>query len=280
MESVNVRNLEQIQEADGRLGGGRLATLVLAALGGSAVVIAGITMAARSGPAASSTVDPLAALVAEAQAQEQERVGPEHLDRQDASFPGILSDGAHSTTALAVVKDAQGRLVEQPAGSGEADATPPPATDQLPVVPLPVGSLLQATPVTTEPKDRLTAMAARVASGSDGGELAPLGNDGGIQLQVASFKAQADADQLVEQLRRRGHSAFRQAAQVRGRGLWHRVRIGPFASRYEANLYKKKFEASERMAPFVVDPAQVRRAEEIRDAKAAVRARREAGGGD
>ena len=128
--------------------------------------------------------------------------------------------------------------------------------------------------------DQLTAMAAKVTSGAASGELAPPGSDSGFQLQVASFKDQKDADHLVEELRRRGHSAFRQAAYVNGRVLWHRVRIGPFETKYEATQYKKKFEASERISPFVVDPEQVRRAEELRDAKAAARERRAQGGGD
>jgi cell division septation protein DedD len=125
--------------------------------------------------------------------------------------------------------------------------------------------LLNATPITTEPKDSLSKMAAEVSEPT--GEAAPAGEDSGFQLQVASFKDQVDADTFVEQLQKRGHRAFRVAAQVPERGIWHRVRIGPFKNKYEAELYKKKFERSERVAPFVVDPDQVRRAEELREQK-------------
>ncbi len=280
METVNVRNLEQIQELDSRAAGGRLATLVLAAIGGTALVIAGVTMARRSGPPAVSSGDPLAALVAEAAEQKRERVSPDHLDGRDVTFPGLLSDGQRPTTALAAVKDAEGRLLEAPPAAGSVAGTPPPAADALPVVPLPVGSLLEASPVTTDPKDALTALSARVTSGAADAELAPAGNGEGFQIQVASFKDQSDADRFVEELRRRGHAAFRQAAYVPGRGLWHRVRIGPFKSKYEANQYRAKFERTERMSPFVVDPDQVKRAEEVRAAKLAARGRRTAGGED
>jgi DedD protein len=280
METVNVRNLEQIQELDSHTGAGKIATIVLAAVGGTALVIAGVWMAQRSGPAAVSTADPLAALVEQAETAKRERVSPDHLDGRDVTFPRLLSDGEHATTALAAVKDAEGRLLAQPAGGPTLDGTPPPATDQLPVVPLPVGSLLEASPVTAAPKDQLTAMSAEVSSTPADGTLAAPGNENGFQLQVASFKDQADADRLVEQLRRRGHSAFRQAAYVPGRGLWHRVRIGPFKSKYEANRYRAKFERTERMAPFVVDPDQVKRAEDARAAKLAARGRRTAGGED
>ncbi|MBN2194131.1 MAG: SPOR domain-containing protein [Polyangiaceae bacterium] len=280
METVNVRNLEQIQELDPRAGGGRLAALVLAALGGTALVIAAVTMAKRSGPPAVNTADPLAALVASAGEAKRDRVSPDHLDARDVTFPKLLSDGTTPTTALAAVKDAEGRLLGQVPSASAIALTPPPATDELPVVPLPAGSLLQATPITTEPKDRLTAMSAKVTSAAAEGDLAPAGSDSGFQIQVASFKDQVDADRFVEELRRRGHSAFRQAAYVPGRGLWHRVRIGPFDSKYAANQYRAKFERTERMSPFVVDPSQVKRAEEARAAKLASRERLSVGGGD
>jgi cell division septation protein DedD len=88
---------------------------------------------------------------------------------------------------------------------------------------------------------------------------------------VASFKQQPDADAFVADLRKRGHRAFRQAAYVPGRGLWHRVRVGPFKSKFQANQYKKKFEKSERVAPFVVDPHKVKAQQELRAAKLAIR---------
>ena len=79
-------------------------------------------------------------------------------------------------------------------------------------MPLPAGTLLNATPVTTSPKDSLTALASHAAEVPQSAELAPPGADGGYQIQVASFKDQPDADKFVEDLRKRGHRAFRQAA--------------------------------------------------------------------
>jgi len=274
MDSVNVRNLEQIQEDDSHRGVSRLTTLLLAGVGGAALVIAAVTMAQRSGPPATSNEDPLAALVADAEKKAPPDVSPEQLDGQDVSFPAVLSDEAHPTTALAAVKGADGRLIEHPADPGNIEALPPPATDRLPVVPLPVGSLLNATPVTTAPKDQLTAMASQVSEVDDAAEMAPAGDDSGYQIQVASFKDQGDADKLVADLRKRGHQAFRQAAYVPARGLWHRVRIGPFDTKFQAIQYKKKFEEKERMSPFVVDPHEVKRAAEIRAAKLEARKRK------
>ena len=128
---------------------------------------------------------------------------------------------------------------------------------------------LNATAVTNVPKDDLTLMASNASHVSDDTELAPPGMEGGFQLQVASFKEQDEADRLVEDLRKRGHRALRQAAHVPERGVWHRVRIGPFRTKFEALKYKEKFEKSERISPFLVDPDKVKQAEDMRAARVA-----------
>jgi len=99
--------------------------------------------------------------------------------------------------------------------------------------------------------------------------------DGGFQLQVASFKEQAEADRLVDDLRRRGHRAYRQAANVPERGIWHRVRIGPFKSKLEAQKYKAELERTERISPFVVDPDKVKQAAEMRAMRVAAREKKD-----
>jgi cell division septation protein DedD len=282
MPSVNVRNLEQIQEQDaGRPS--RIGTLLLVSLAGAAIVTAGVMMSKKRGAPARSTQDPLAALVADAKPP---GAPAEALDGKEVSFPRILSDETTPTTALAAVKDERGRLVKRDEAGGlptEAGvlAAPPPATDRLPVVPLPVGTLLNASPVITAPRDSLTDLASSAAAAKTDGELAPEGSDGGFQLQIASFKEQSEADRTVEDLRKRGHRAFRQAAHVPDRGLWHRVRIGPFKTKLEALKYKDRFERTERIAPFLVDPDKVKQAEEQRAARlSALQKRRERSTGD
>ncbi len=268
MAQVNVRNLEQIQEHDAAPPS-RIGTLLLVSLAGAAVVSAFVMMSKKTGAPARSTQDPLAALVAEAKTP---GTPAEELDGRDVSFPRILSDGASPTTALAAVKDERGRLVkqEEPAEPSQATAlmgSPPPASDRLPVVPLPAGTLFNSSPVITNPRDVLTDLAASAAASKTDAELAPEGSDAGFQLQVASFKDQAEADRAVDDLRKRGHRAFRQAAHVPDRGLWHRVRIGPFKTKLEALKYKERFERTERIAPFLIDPEKVKQAEELKAAR-------------
>ncbi|HMR77804.1 MAG TPA: SPOR domain-containing protein [Polyangiaceae bacterium] len=269
---MNVRNLEQIHEDDPRRRGSRLATLLLASLGGAALVVVGVMSAKRAGPPRQSGQDPLAALVASSK-NESQPAG--QVDDEDVTFPGILSDQENPTTALAAVKDERGRLTGTNDPLAQPLATAPPvAADRLPVVPLPAGTLLSSTPVTKDPKDSLTQLATEVSKVDDK-YLAPPGAEGGFQIQVASFKKQEDAEAFVDDLRKRGHSAFRQAAYVPDRGLWHRVRVGPFKSRYQAELYKKKFEKNERVSPYVVDPHKVKLADEIRAARMAAQKRRD-----
>lgn len=279
MESVNVRNLEQIQEHDPKRPPSRIAVLLLASMGGAAIVMAFAMSSKRAGPPATNKDDPLASLVAAAKSSAA--VPPEKLDGTSVTFPEILSDQGKPTTALAAVKDERGNLLRQPEGlelPPGSPTAPPAAGDKLPVVPLPVGTLLAQTPVTSAPKDQLTQLAADASKVGDSANLAPAGAEGGYQIQVASFRKADEADALVGDLRKRGHRAYRQAAYVADRGLWHRVRIGPFKTKFEAIKYKEKFEKSERVSPFVVDPDKVKLAEEIRAAKMAVRNKKKGAG--
>lgn len=260
---VNLRNLEQIQEATGR--SSKFAALLLACTGIAALTVVGLTMDRQDRAPARSQDDPLAQLVAEVAGSGVEALSSAEIDG-DLSFSAVLSDRAAPTTALAQVKDARGRLIEQTPATSE----PPPPTDALPVVPLPAGTLLNATPVTTAPKDDLTRMAMQASDVSDAPTADP-GLEGGFLVQVASFPKQEDADRFVEDLRRRGHPAFRQAANVPGRGLWHRVRIGSFKTKYAATLYQRKIEKEERISAIVIDPEKVEQQQKIRAAKLAAR---------
>jgi DedD protein len=264
---VNLRNLEQIHE-DTSSRSPRLATLLLAATGATAVIVVTLALRERAPAKEPKEKDPLAALVATAekeQAKSGQKVGASELD-----FPDILSDADARTTALVAVKDEKGALV--PLGE-ETPTEPPPATDSIPVVPLPAGTLLAATSVTTAPKDELTQLAVKVAQVPADAVPAPSGTDGGYLVQVASFKTQEDADEFVAELQKRGHAAFRMAANVPGRGIWHRVRIGSFKTRYEAERYKAHLEETERTIALVIDPEKVERQQQIRAAKLAERIR-------
>jgi DedD protein len=203
--------------------------------------------------------DPLGDLVAKSRPAGQEKKN-EGLG-QDVTFPGMLSD-RKQTTALEAVRDTPAASA-LPAASGApmglpsgAPTEPPPAADRLPVMPLPAQHVLVPERQTSK-SDTLGAMAKYVAR-EDGAEMTAAGTPGGYQLQVSSFKTQAEADGFATALRRRGHRAYVEPANVKGRGLWHRVRIGPFKHKRSAVLYRQDFEAKERLVTFIVDPPKTK----------------------
>lgn len=273
---MNLRNLERIQEG-GTSARTRAWTVGLAVLGSAAVASATMAMSgpSRSDPPAKS--DEALALLIKTAKSGSTRPAPE-VTVSDLDYPKLLSDAPRTTTALVAVKDERGELIplEAPADAPHsATEPPPPALDRLPVVPLPVGVMLNQTSVTTEPKDELLSIAVRQATLSDDTEMAPLGSDAerGFALQIASFKNQDDADKLVGELRKRGHTAYRQAANVPDRGLWHRVRVGPFKTKYTAELYKTKLSDKDRISALLIDPEKTERAERVRTERLAERIR-------
>ncbi|MGD8369033.1 MAG: SPOR domain-containing protein [Desulfobacterales bacterium] len=53
-------------------------------------------------------------------------------------------------------------------------------------------------------------------------------------IQVASLKDARTADALVEKLQAGGYPAYREQAELSGKGTWHRVRIGSFSGPKDA----------------------------------------------
>lgn len=258
MDASAVRNLDDIQEDDPSHRPSRLGALVLASLGGACIVFAAVALMRAPAKAKVTATDPLGDLVARARPAGAPAPPPNDKVGQEVTFPETLSDSKRPTTALEAVRDLKGAPppsadplpFDLPPG---APTTPPSAADRLPVMPLPAGHMLQTAPGEPAAGDSLTAMATHV-SRDDGAETAPVGTAGGFQLQVSSFKTATEAESFAAALRRRGHKAYVEPAQVKGRGLWHRVRIGPFKYRRSAVIYRQDFESKERMVTFIVDP--------------------------
>jgi cell division septation protein DedD len=286
----SVKNLEQIQEndADGRMP--RSAKVIIVSLGIACIGFAGFALTGRKGPNDTKRVDPLGELADKSGGAKASAASPmkraTDLSPSDVTFPGLLSDDGHPTTALAAVKgnsgiaapDKSGRVMvntqgPEPVAPSQgspsvpgfpgapdvkvtADNAPPPAGDRLPVVPLPAQNVLEATPIITRPRDSLTKAATQIAdSANDKATLAPSGREGGYQLQVSSFRTQTEADQFATQLRARNHKAYVMEAHVPGRGTWYRVRIGPFPTQHAAAAYRGSFEGREHVVPFIVPPS-------------------------
>ena len=182
---------------------------------------------------------------------------------QVAAAPGGLGASPNVAGGLGASPNVAAGLGMSPnaAGLGVSATTytaaaPPPPTDRLSVVPLPAQNVLEATPVITRPRDGLTKAASDSAQiNNAGAPSAAAGHDGGYQLQVSSFRTQAEANQFSDQLRARGHKSYVVEAHVVGRGTWFRVRVGPFTTQHAAAAYRTSFEAKEHVVPFVVPPS-------------------------
>jgi len=257
MNDGGVKNLDQIQEQDGSDRPSKAISIAFVGLGGACVVFAALALTGKKAPAAAPKADPLGALVANSKSAPSEIRRATDLSTQEVTFPRLLSDNENPTTALAAVK---GGGAPAPSASALASAPldlqgPPPATDRLPVVPVPARHVLEASPILTRPRDALTKAASESAQiAVPGNPTAPQGREGGYQLQISSFRTQAEADQFATQLRARNHKAYVTEAHVPGRGTWYRVRIGPFASQHAAASYRAGFEGREHVVPFIVPP--------------------------
>jgi len=257
-----IRNIERIEENDDERRMPRGVTFAFVVLGGACVVFAALALSGRTSALPEKKSDPLGELLAQrpgASAAPLATAATE-LSAKEVTFPRLLSDGDHPSTALAAVRGLS------PANSGAMPASsslpspfpqPPPPTDRLPVVPLPAQAVLDATPVVTHPRDAMTKAAsdaARIDSPPASGGATTPGHEGGYQLQVSSFRTQGEAQSFAEQLRARAHKAYVVEASVPGRGTWYRVRVGPFATQHAAAAYRVEFEGKEHVVPFIVPP--------------------------
>ena len=250
-EGSKVRNLDELQEADGVPATSRLGALALASLGGACIVFASYALLRHPSKSSADAKDPLGDLVS----RSRNGATPSDSVGLDVTFPRMLSDGDKPTTALEAVRGSRAAPQDSsfilPPGSPTA---PPLAEDRLPVVPLPAQDILAdaGRETISRPNDILTTM-ARTASRETGTEV-EAGTAGGFQLQVSSFTSQSEAESFAAALRRRGHKAYVEPAYVKGKGLWQRVRIGPFKYKRSAETYRQDFEAKEKIVTFIVSP--------------------------
>jgi len=256
-----LRNIDQIQEAEGRPRGPRAGTLLLASLGAACLIFAVVSHSKRKAPTTGKAPDPLGDLVA--QTKGAKPIDSADLGGKDVTFPSMLSDEARTTTALAAVRPGAAPAADDrsrppgstpPSNGAKTDAVtnPPPPTDRLPVVPLPAKNIVASSPVVSRPRDTLTQMAREASSVT----TPPVeeGRPGGYQLQASSFRSEPEASGFATALRQRGHHAYVEPTQLLGRGTWYRVRIGPFKTQKDAASYRADFEKKEHLVSFIVDP--------------------------
>jgi cell division septation protein DedD len=80
----------------------------------------------------------------------------------------------------------------------------------------------------------------------------PGGSDKPLTIQVSSLKDHALARLTEKELKAKGYNAYVITAMVPGKGVWHRVRLGAFADKKEAQPVLKKLKSEGRKPILVV----------------------------
>jgi len=70
-------------------------------------------------------------------------------------------------------------------------------------------------------------------------------------VQVAAFKEEPPAREMKTHLIREGYPVYVDPERIPGKGLWHRVRIGPYSDRGEAERVASQVTRDEKLNAFV-----------------------------
>jgi DedD protein len=71
-------------------------------------------------------------------------------------------------------------------------------------------------------------------------------------IQIASYQEKGMAEDEVRNMKKRGYAAFIASADLPGKGMWHRVRLGSFQNKTAAEKLQKDIRAKEGISTLVV----------------------------
>lgn len=133
-------------------------------------------------------------------------------------------------------------LPPQPKEEQQPAAKPPIALPEQPIV-------KKTTPVVAVAK---TDVKPRVDDLDDAATLLPKADPKGTySVQVGSFAAAGDAGAFKKKLIDKGFSAFVVEADLGAKGLWYRVRLGPYADAEAAKTVQQLAEKKEQIKGFI-----------------------------
>jgi DedD protein len=252
-----MRNLEQIQESEPDDGSSRrLGMLAMAALATVMLVFAMGTMLQAGAEDPAEAEDPLAALDRAAGMQLRAEDAPEedvNVDARALRFHETLSASPSSADDRPEVEAA---LAAAAAELDHPEPLPPGMGADAVMQALPAA--VAASPDNGDlalamPGDPMVAAALpEVARQREPRARASMGEEGLYTLQVISYRTREEAEIFAEALRGRGHQAFVTEAELGERGVFFRVRIGPFEHARDAERYRTTFEQEEQMNTYVV----------------------------
>jgi len=150
---------------------------------------------------------------------------------------------------------------EAPSSEAGANAPEPPGSprhEPEPAVAAPVAAA--QTPAPADPPMAPQAAAPgqgspsrrRSASPPAPSDAAPSDDSGRFTLQLSSFQEKDEAAEFMKVLEGKGYQTYLISAEVPGRGLWYRVRLGDYANHDEALEAKAEFERKQRIIAYVL----------------------------
>jgi cell division protein FtsN len=89
------------------------------------------------------------------------------------------------------------------------------------------------------------------APGSTSPGLLQPSTETGYSVQVGSFRAREEAEQLRQRLTQKGYPVWVQPSIVTGQGIWYRVRVGHFPDRASADRAAQRLASQERVSIMV-----------------------------
>ncbi len=142
-----------------------------------------------------------------------------------------------------------------PLGSG---INLPPKAKEEPITAAQPPILLPDQPIVKKdaaPVSTLVAKAEQTVSGKDAAErmeLLPIADpDGNYAVQVGSFASAGDAGAFKKKLLAKQYPAFVLEADLGAKGLWYRVKIGPYVDAAAAKSVQQLLEKKEKIKGFV-----------------------------
>lgn len=252
---TGMRDLAHIQERENDGPGRKLATVMMAALATVGLVFAMGVLLGRSSEAEAEPVeDPLAALdraVGAVPEEAAEEEPPPDVDREELTFPEALGNYDTRPEVEAAIAAAAAEL-DHPPAAGDLALADRTSVDEALHPSLPAAVAAGPSAEVLARTVRSDPMVAAALPPEAPRAPAPAGRAGDYMLQVISYQNAVDADAFASGLRAKGHRAFVVTADIPGRGMHWRVRIGPFETMREAESYRASFETEERMNTYVV----------------------------
>ncbi len=180
--------------------------------------------------------------------QKKLQIARNELKKKETALTAKESDSARDKPELEFYESLKKNGIE-----AEMPGVPPPSVKK------PTSPEVPKTPVISKKKSkkRLTKTGGNAAKKGTASQKKPAEKSKlpsaakPYTIQVAAFKSDRDADNLVAELRQKGFSAYRAIGKVPGKGIWYRVRIGEFKNKAEADSTIAKLKTAGKKAMLV-----------------------------